>query len=173
MSSKSTGQTKESGGSALEKISAIIVDKRNLVFLIVIIMLVFSAFSRNWVEVENDLTTYLPEDSETKQALAVMEDEFITYGTAEVMVANVTQETAAQLRDEIADIRGVQMVDYDETSAHYHNLSALYSITFAYSEDDDACLESLQAVRDCLSAYDVYVSTDLGNTQQETIDARD
>ena len=170
MSSKSTGQTKESGGSALEKISAIIVDKRNLVFLIVIIMLVFSAFSRNWVEVENDLTTYLPEDSETKQALAVMEDEFITYGTAEVMVANVTQETAAQLRDEIADIRGVQMVDYDETSAHYHNLSALYSITFAYSEDDDACLESLQAVRDCLSAYDVYVSTDLGNTQQETID---
>ena len=164
-------QTAEgSGASFMEKVSAFIVDKRSLIFLITIILLIFSAFSRNWVEVESDLTYYLPEDSETKQALNVMDEQFITYGTAKIMVANITLDEAAALNDTIKSIRGVQMVDYDETEDHYKNLSALYSVTFDYSEDDDACLTSLDAVKEALASYDVYVSTDLGNTQEETID---
>ncbi len=94
-----------------------------------------------------------------------MDEQFITYGSAEVMVANVTLKQAAELRDQIADVKGVQMISYDETSEHYNNLSALYSITFDYSEDDPACLDSLDAVKELLSAYDVYVKTDLGNSQ--------
>ena len=70
--SKDKTQTQKTGASFLEKLSTVIVDKRNLVFLIVIILLVFSAFSRNWVEVESDLTAYLPETSQTKQALKVI-----------------------------------------------------------------------------------------------------
>ena len=35
------------------KLASFIVDKRNLIFLIVAIGLVFSVFSRNWVQVEN------------------------------------------------------------------------------------------------------------------------
>ena len=41
------------------KLASFIVDKRNLIFLIVAIGLVFSAFSRNWVQVENQLSAYL------------------------------------------------------------------------------------------------------------------
>ena len=165
-----SNETKETGSSFMEKLSTVIVDKRNLIFLLTIILLVFSAFSRNWVEVESDLTYYLPSDSETKQALDIMDEQFTTYGTAEVMVANITPEQAAALEPKIKEIKGVQSVDYDETTAHYNNLSALYSITFAYSEDDEACLNSLEAVKEYLSDYDLYVDTDLGNTQQETID---
>ena len=165
-----SNETKKTGSSFMEKLSTVIVDKRNLIFLLTIILLVFSAFSRNWVEVESDLTYYLPSDSETKQALDIMDEQFTTYGTAEVMVANITPEQAAALEPKIKEIKGVQSVDYDETTAHYNNLSALYSITFAYSEDDEACLDSLEAVKEYLSDYDLYVDTDLGNTQQETID---
>ena len=160
----------ESGSSFMEKLATFIVDKRNLIFLITIILLIFSVFSRNWVEVESDLTYYLPADSETKQALNIMDEQFVTYGTAEVMVANVTPEQAAALEPKIKEVKGVQSVDYDETSAHYNNLSALYSVTFAYSEDDEACLDSLNAVKELLADYDLYIDTDLGNTQQETID---
>ena len=165
-----SNETKETGSSFMEKLATVIVDKRNLIFLLTIILLVFSVFSRNWVEVESDLTYYLPGGSETKQALTIMDEQFTTYGTAEVMVANITPEQAAALEPKIKEIKGVQSVDYDETTAHYNNLSALYSITFAYSEDDEACLDSLEAVKEYLSNYDLYVDTDLGNTQQETID---
>ena len=158
------------GPSFMEKLATFIVDKRNLIFLITIIGLIFSAFSRNWVQVENDLTFYLPDNSQTKQALAVMDEQFITYGTAQVMVANITPDQAEKLADRVRDVKGVQSVDYDETTDHYNDLAALYSVTFAYDEDDDACLDSLAAVKELLSDYDLYVTTDLGNTQQETIE---
>ena len=163
-------QSNASGMTFMEKLSTFIVDKRSLIFLITIIGLLFSAVSRSWVEVENDLTYYLPDDSQTKQALAVMDEEFITYGTAEVMAANVTPAQAEKLAAQIREVEGVQSVDYDETTDHYNALSALFSVTFAYDEDDDACLTSLEAVKELLSSYDLYISTDLGNTLRETID---
>ena len=72
------------------KIAAFIVDKRMLFFLIYIIALIFSAFSSSWVNVENDLAEYLDETTETKQGLELMENEFITLGSAKVMIANIT-----------------------------------------------------------------------------------
>ena len=92
-----SNETKKTGSSFMEKLSTVIVDKRNLIFLLTIILLVFSAFSRNWVEVESDLTYYLPSDSETKQALNVMDEQFITYGTAKIMVANITLDEAMEI----------------------------------------------------------------------------
>ena len=136
----------------MEKLSTVIVDKRNLIFLLTIILLVFSAFSRNWVEVESDLTYYLPSDSETKQALE-------HHGRAvhrPMARPRSWWPTSHQRRGRRARAprsrrsRACRCVDYDETTAHYNNLSALYSITFAYSEDDEACLDSLEAVKEYL-----------------------
>ena len=167
---KQTKNVSSGGESFMVKLSTFIVDKRNLFFLITIILVIFSMFSRNWVEVENDLTFYLPEDSETKKALNVMDGEFTTYGTAEVMVANIAYEDAERMLDDLKQIKGVQSIDFDDTTDHYNNASALYSITFNYDETDDACLESLDKVKEYLSGQDIYVKTDLGNTQAETIE---
>lgn len=153
----------------MTKLATFIVDKRNLFFLIIIIGIVFSMFSRNWVNVENDLITYLPDDAETKIALKVMDEQFTTYGTAEVMVANISYDEAETLHDMLAAIKGVQSVDFDETTDHYNHASALFTVTFAYDENDDKCLYALDAVKAALEDYDLYVSTDLGNTLQETI----
>lgn len=164
-------QTHEKNSSFMVKLAAFIVDKRNLFFLITIIGLVFSAFSRSWVEVENDLSFYLPDDAETKLALNVMEEQFTTYGAAEVMVANITYAAAEELHDRIAEVKGVQSVAFDQTTDHYARSSALFTLTFDCDESDDACLTSLDAVKELLSDYDLYISTDLGDTLAETIDS--
>ncbi len=153
----------------MHKLARQIVERRNLIFLIVIISMIFSVIAKDWVSVENDLTTYLPETSETRQALDVMADEFTTYGTADVMVANIGPERAQELADQLAELKGVQSVTYDETDSHYNNVSALYSITFDYPEEDDQCLTALDDVKDSLSGYDIYVSTGLGNSKAEII----
>ncbi len=44
-------------------------------------------------------------------------------------------------------------------------------MTFDYDETDDQCLASLDVVKELLSDYDIYVSTELGDTLAETIDA--
>ena len=42
-------ETKETKGGFMTRLATFIVDKRNLFFLLTIILLIFSAFSRNWV----------------------------------------------------------------------------------------------------------------------------
>lgn len=164
-------QTQKQKNGFMMKLATFIVDKRNLFLLITIILLAFLAFSRNWVEVENDQTAYLPASCETKQALNVMSDQFTTYGTAEVMVANITYDEAEALSGRIGAVKGVQSVAFDETSGHYARASALFTVTFDRAETDDACLTSLDAVKELLTDYDLFVSTDLGNTLAETIDS--
>lgn len=158
-----------SGESFMMKLSTFIVDKRNLVFLITIIAIIFSIIARNWVSVENELSAFLPDNSTTKAALEVMDEEFTTFGTAQVMVENVTFDEANILYEELLDTKGVQGIDFDDTDSHYASLSALYSITFDYPESDDRCLDALEAVEKKLSVYDCYVKTDLGDAAAEII----
>lgn len=161
----------KSNDSFMLKLATFIVDKRNLFFLITIIGIIFSLIASGWVEVENTLSEYLPDDSESRQGLDIMEEQFTTYGTANIMVANVSLDTAQELRDRIAQTSGVQSVVFDDSEEYYNNVSALYVVTFDYDETDDQCLTALDAVEQELSEYDVYISTALGNTIAETIDA--
>ena len=138
------------------KLASFIVDKRNLIFLIVAIGLIFSVFSRNWVQVENQLSAYLPKDSETYQGLQLMEDEFTTFGTAQVMLVNLTCDEALSLSEKIAAVDGVQSVSFDGTSEHYADASALYDITFDYPESDDRCETVLNEVEEALSVRNDY-----------------
>ena len=151
------------------KLASFIVDKRNLIFLIVAIGLVFSVFSRNWVQVENQLSAYLPKDSETYRGLHLMEDEFITFGTAKVMLVNVTYDEAQAVSERLEAVDGVQSVTFDDTKEHYTNASALYNITFDYSETDEMCETVMNRVEDELSGYDIYVSATFGDTASKTL----
>ena len=162
-------QEKNNGANAMMKLAAFIVDKRNLFFLLLAIGVIFSMFSTKWIQVENDLKAYLPAQCETRRGLDIMDQQFITYGTAQIMVENVSQTRAQTLCEELKAVKGVQSVDYDE-EADYRNVSALYNITFDYSETDDKCLQALEAVKDALSGEDYYVSTSLGNSAAEIID---
>lgn len=138
--------------SPVVKLATFIVDKRNLFFLLLIIGIIFSVFSTKWIQVENSLTEYLPEHSETRRGLDIMEDQFFTYGTAQVMVENLSLEDAQTLCGEFREIPGVQSIAYDEEE-NYKNVSALYTITFDYSETDDQCLEVLEAVKAQLTGH--------------------
>ena len=149
-------------GSGMEKIATFIVDKRNLFFLLYAFALIFSIVATGWVKVENDITTYLPEDTETRQGLTVMNDNFVTYGTARVMVSNVTYETAENICSDLENIDGVTSVDFDDTTDHYKSASALFSVTFDGTTTDDISVHALHTIRDMLAGYDTYIDTEVG-----------
>ncbi|MBR6469758.1 MAG: MMPL family transporter, partial [Lachnospiraceae bacterium] len=163
-------EEKTKGSStAMLKICGFIVDKRNLFFLIFIILGVFSAFSRNWVKVENSLAAYLPQSTETKQGLDLMEEQFITYGSCKVMIANISYIQAEEIKEKLEELPGVFMVTFDDTQDHYNNGSARFDITFDHDEKDELCLTYLDGVKDLIAPYDHYLSTTLGDIQAELI----
>ena len=160
---------KKGGNQTMLKICGFIVDKRNLFFLLFGILIIFSAVSRNWVNVENSMSHYLPDSTETKQGLDLMEQEFITYGTCNVMVANLSYEQAESIGQKLEFMPGIFSVDYDDSEDHYYNGSSYYNITFDYDEKDDRCLEVLDRVKTELAGYDYYLSTTLGDIEAELI----
>ena len=153
------------------RIATTIVDKRNLFFLLTILGIIFSLFSSQWVQVENNLAEYLPDNSSSRQGLDIMEEQFTTFGTAEVVVANISLEKAEEMKEQLEKLEGIQSVVFDSSADHYNHASALYEVTIDYDEKDDACLEVLAQVKDTLEGQDVYITTALGNSTADIIDS--
>ncbi len=91
-----------------------VVKHRNTISKLFILITLLSAIVFPFVGVNYDLSKYLPEFAQTKQALDIMEDEFGYPGMARVMVKNISKYEAKQIRDEIADVEGVDMVIGDD-----------------------------------------------------------
>ena len=160
----------ESNASAMEKIATFIVDKRNFFIAIFFAAAIFCAVSRNWVQVNDSLTDYLPETTETRQGVDLMNREFVTYSTAEVMVQNITYEQAAGIQEKMEKISGVKSVEFDETSDHYANASALFSVTFDGTDEDEVSILGLEQLKELLAPYDMSYSSNVGNPLKAIID---
>lgn len=160
---------KNESNSFIHKLSTFIVDKRHLFFLFYIAALVFSLFSVRWVNVENDVTKYLPEDTETRRGVETMNEHFVAFGTARVMVSNITYETAESLYHALQEIPGVEIVQFDDSADHYKDAAALYDVNFSAGTNDEISLAAMDDIRNLLSSYDYYVDTLVGYNENETL----
>ena len=153
----------------MTKLSRFIVDKRKAFYLVFLAAFLFCAASINKVEINNDITSYLPPETETRRGLTLMDEEFVTLGSAEVMVSNIPLDTAWDLSHKLEILPGVSGVTFDETDDHYHDSAALFSVTFDAPEDDPEAVTALQAVQNALEGYDVYVSTQVGRDESASL----
>ncbi len=150
----------------MKKVATFIVDKRFFIYIAFAIAVVYCGVSINKVKVNSDITAFLPDDTETRRGLNIMEDEFITYATAEVMVSNITYDDAEKLSEQIEEIDDVASVDFDNTAEHYADSAALFSVSFHGEALDDNVIAAMDKVRDVVSDYDSYISTEVGEDYQ-------
>ena len=54
-----------------------IVNKRKAIEILFILAIIYSVLSINKVQVNQDITSYLPADSETRQGLSIMDEQFL------------------------------------------------------------------------------------------------
>ncbi|RKJ80136.1 RND transporter [Butyricicoccus sp. 1XD8-22] len=175
-------EEKKDDRSFMLKLATFIVDKRNGVFLAFIGMLVFCLFAQGWVAVCDDITQYLPGDSETRQGLTLMEDEVTTYATARVMVSNISRERASEIAAGLESIEGISAAAFlDEDSdvpltaedigEHYRLASALFDVTFEGEEGDEICESAMAELKQRLAGYDLYISSPVGSSEADLLDA--
>jgi len=107
--------------------------------LAVIISVVCACF----VHVNYDLSEYLPDWAPAKKGLNVMEEEFGYPGTARVMVGPVTLYEAKAYKDRIADIDGVDMVMWADTTTDVYkaNIFINYDDIQDYYKDNYAVMD--------------------------------
>jgi len=157
-------------GSFMDRVAAFIVDKRRWFFLIYIVLLAFSVIAMGWVEVEEDITVYLAEDTETRQGIEAMNANFAPLATGRVMVTNISLDTAWDIYDELSSLHGVNMVSFDATEEHFRSSCALYDVTFTGGNFDDDTMEAVSQIRERLSRYDLYIDTQAGFDMNDMLD---
>lgn len=151
-------------------IASFIVDKRVIIYIFFAIAIVYSIMSVSKVNVINDIASYLPSDTETRRGLNIMEDEFITYGTADVMVSNITYENGEHIADMIKNIDNIKDVEFENDEQHYKNSAALLKVTFADDGSTKESEDALKEIKESLTQYDTYISTEVGSEAQEAED---
>ena len=157
--------------SPIQRAAAFIVDKRKAFYLLYIGLSIFCVFSSKWVSVNDDLTSYLPGETETRRGLTAMEAEFVTFGSSRVLVDNVSYAQAEGLASRLEAIEGVKSVEFDGTEDHYRSGAALFSVTYDGTATDPVSLEALERVREELGAYDLYITGDTGDSASASLDA--
>ena len=156
---------KKKKGNLWLTVATFIVNKRKAIEILFVLAIIYSVLCINKVQVNQDITSYLPADSETRQGLSIMDEQFMTYGSAKVMLANVTFNQADSLVDSLENVDGVKEVAFDDSSDHFKGTNALFDITFSGTSDEQVSKDALKSVKDILADYDVYVSTEVGSEE--------
>ena len=113
---------------------------------VVIVLVVFFAICFPFVEVNYDLTKYLPDTVDTKIAINKMRETFGYPGTGRLMLKDVTLYEAKQYKNQIEKIDGVdqviwcdlttniygssEFINYDDIDDYYKDGNAVMDITF-------------------------------------------
>lgn len=148
--------------SFTEKLAAFIVDKRKAFLLVFIIAALFCISLIPKVNINNDLSVYLPEETETRRGYEIMSDEFKSYASAQVMISNITYKDAESFAKDFAKLDGVLSVTFDNSPSSYQNSSALLMVSFAGVTTDPEVEEAMLSIREQLEGYDAYYNTEVG-----------
>ena len=138
-----------------------IITHRKLIEKVFMFMVILCAIFAPMVGVNYDLTKYLPDETESAQALDLMTQEFGYPGTGRVMLKNVSIYEAKHIKDRIANVEGVDMVmwcdmatniygssefiPYEDIKDYYKDNTAYMDVTF---EDRDSAAATHRAVRE-------------------------
>ena len=148
-----------------------IVDQRRWILIIFAVLCAVSVYTGTLVVTNDSLEHFLPADTETRQGLDIMDEEFVTYDTAQIVVRNISFEQALSIAEEIESVENVKKVEFDDSEEHYEGLSGLFEVTFTGANDDPTSKTALDEIEQRLEVYDLYVNTKVGNPLKTIIDS--
>ncbi|MBP3329861.1 MAG: MMPL family transporter [Clostridia bacterium] len=139
----------------MKKITEFIVNKRYLVLGIMVALCLVCCCLIPKVNINTDMTKYLPEDSSMSQGMAAMAEEFPDTkmpNTIRVMFKDLTEVEKSNVKNKLENIEYVDSVTYnaDKNNKDGYTLFTV-STSYAYSTPEEMAIES-----DIASGFDGY-----------------
>ena len=158
------GQGKKSRTPA-EVLARFIIEKRALIESIFAAGCIFSLIAMCFVNVNYDLTKYVPSYTQSSQGLDKMTEEFGYPGTARLMIKDVSLYEAKKYKDQLAAVDGVDQilwcdttvnvyagedfVNLDDIKDYYKDGCAVMDITFEEESDSprtERAIDEMKAI---------------------------
>ncbi len=131
----------------MKKIADFIVEKRILILVLVLALAGLCFYLMTKVEVNSDMTKYLPDASSMKQGMDLMEEEFPDVEeeyTIRVMFKGLTDEEKLQMKEKLAGIEYVTKVDYKAGDSDYNKddyVKYVLHTDYDYKSEEEASIE--------------------------------
>ncbi len=133
----------------MKRIADFIVEKRNIIFIITLLLLILSIIGMTKVNVNYDMSSYLPDDSKVKAGMHLMSDEFGDMSTITVMFDNLSPEEQLSKKDELSQIIHVKNVTYDQNDENSQKDNhSKYSLIISADTYSDEARDTLNAIRE-------------------------
>jgi len=145
----------------MKKIASFIIDRSKFIFILFLVLIAYSLWGMTQVNIEYDVAMYLPQETDTRQALTIMEEEFTTYGTSTMMLKNISFQEADELHEKIEALDGVKELKFENTPDYYKDSCALFKITFEGDDEDAQSVAAYNQVIEMLDGKELYVSSSL------------
>lgn len=124
----------------MKKLADFIVDKRYFVLVLFLCITGFCLFLSTKVNINYDITEYLPKNSETRMGMDLMNNQFDKEKSSNLLV--MFHDIAGheeEVLDELSKIKGVNSVEYDNTKEYNIDDYTLYNLKVEdYADSDTA-----------------------------------
>ena len=144
----------------MKKFTDFIINKRYLILVLFIILTIISAVLSSKVKINYDIAEYLPDTSETRIGLNIMENEFsgTETSTLNLMFENLVNEEKIEIKSYLESIDGVKSVDHDNTENYNKEKYTLYVITVDDKSDSQKASDIYNQIIEKFKDYTIYTS---------------
>ena len=116
----------------MKKIANFIVNQRYLILILFVVISGVCLFLSNFVNINNDIKKYLPNNNETKIGNDIMLDEFGEYPTSTLLVMFKDLKDETKTLNKLKKIKYVDSIDFDESSDYHKDGYTLYQLNVDY-----------------------------------------
>lgn len=155
----------------MKKITDFIVNKRYLILITCIILAIICGIVSLKVNVNYDITKYLPSTSETRIGMDIMEKEFAGVETSSfsLMFKGLKDDEKEEVFKFLDEQDGVKEVEHDETEDYNKDDYTLYVITVDDDADSSLASEVYKKATENYKDYEIYTSGDVSDRNKEVL----
>ncbi len=149
----------------MKKIMDFLVNKRLFVIITMTIALIVSVFLINKVNINYDMTLYLPDSSNTKQGINIMNDEFQDEASSSfnIMFVDLNDTEKSSIYNDLLTINGVSSVSYDNSEKYNKENYTLYQIYVKDVSDSTTAKDVYNDITEKYNDYEVYTSGEISD----------
>lgn len=153
----------------MKKITDFIVEHRNIILILFIVLSGLSLYLGTKVNINYDISEYLPKTSETRKGMDIMEDNFeeIKSSTLNIMFEGLSDEEKKSTLEELENIDGVDSVSWDESEKYNKDDYTLYVINVADVSDSKLANDVYEEISSKYS--DAYLGGSIVSSNKEVL----
>ncbi len=148
----------------MQKLFNFIIEKRYLFLSLFLLLAGLCVTMIDDVNINNDMTAYLPEDSQTRVGYDILEDEFGTTSSLKIVFEDLNSDELENIYSDLTELEYVSSVEYDETETYNVDEYSMFIIRIGFAATSEEAMQVLDTVAetfpDAIVGGEIFISNE-------------